>query len=165
VRSIIRGWPVSTFVVIVFGLTALVMLAGLGRETTPFGLVLVIPFAAMLAAWLVGGRSMVRGLFKRIARWRVPARWYVLALGIPILGVLAIDLVGIVLGQTDATTIIDSLDASVLLVPLVVLLPALFEEFAWRGYGVEVMLQRGASFARASASDASRLAAASAATR
>jgi hypothetical protein len=149
VRSIIRDWPVTTFAVIVIALTALVMLAGLGRDTTPFGLVVVIPIAAIIAAWLVGGRSMVRGLFVRIARWRVPVRWYVVALGVPLLGTLAIVVAGIVTGQAETDAILGSLDSSVLVVPLVVLLPALFEEFAWRGYGVEVMLERGSGFAKA----------------
>jgi membrane protease YdiL (CAAX protease family) len=114
---------------------------------TPFALVIVIPVAAIASAWLVGGTSTVRGLFARVVRWRVPLRWYVLAVGIPLLGTLAIVAAGVLLGQAGPDDIVGGLTASAIVVPLVVILPALFEEFAWRGFGVEMMLERGHSFA------------------
>jgi hypothetical protein len=43
--------------------------------------------------------------------------------------------------------VVSALGTSALIVPLVVLLPALLEEFAWRGHGVDVMLRRGSSAA------------------
>ena len=145
-------WPAATFSLIVLAIGGLVFAAGLPREVTPFALVIVIPIAAIVSAWLVGGVVMVRGLFSRITRWRVPVRWYALAIGIPLLGTLAIDVAGIVLGQATIDAVIGGLSASVIVVPLVVLLPALFEEFAWRGFGVEVVLERGHSLAVAALS-------------
>ncbi len=142
-------WPVLTFTVIVLALGGLVFLAGLPREVTPFALVIVIPIAAVVSAWFVGGVAMVRGLFSRIVRWRVPIRWYVLAIGIPLLGTLAIDAAGIVLGQASLDEVVGAVTATAIIVPLVVFLPALFEEFAWRGFGVEIMLERGHGFASA----------------
>jgi hypothetical protein len=138
-------WPVVTFAVIVLALGGLVVLAGLQREVTPFALVLVIPIAAIVSAWLVGGTEMVRGLFVRILRWRVPARWYAIAIGIPLLGTLAIDAAAIILGRATLDSVLGGITASAIVVPFVVLLPALFEEFAWRGFGVEIMLERGRS--------------------
>ncbi len=145
-------WPVATFIVVVLAMGGLVFVAGLQREVTPFALVLVIPISAIVSAWLVGGAVMVRGLFSRITRWRVPVHWYALAIGIPLLGTLAIDVAGIALGQATIDGVVAGLSASVIVVPLVVLLPALFEEFAWRGFGVEVMLERGHSLAVAALS-------------
>jgi hypothetical protein len=84
IRRVTGRWPVATFSAFVLGLAGLVMLAGLDAETTPFALVLLIPLSAILTAALVGGRSMVRGLFARIIRWQVPARWYLAAIGIPL---------------------------------------------------------------------------------
>lgn len=150
--GVVRRWPVVTFAVIVLALTTLVMAAGLAREITPFALVIAIPIAAIVSAWLVGGPAMVRGLFTRITRWRVPARWYVIAIGIPLLGTLAIDLAAVVVGEASLNDVVGGLSASVVIVPLVVLLPALFEEFAWRGFGVETMLERGHSLAVAAVS-------------
>jgi membrane protease YdiL (CAAX protease family) len=137
-------WPVVTFTVIVLALGGLAFLAGLQREVTPFALVLVIPAAAILSAWLVGGVPMVRGLFERVVRWRVPFRWYGAAIGIPLLGTLAVVAAGVLLGQASVDDVVAGLSASVIVVPLVVFLPALFEEFAWRGFGVDIMLRRGA---------------------
>jgi membrane protease YdiL (CAAX protease family) len=141
--GIAARWPVATFAILVLALGGIVVLAGLQREVTPFALVLVIPFAAIISAWLVGGTEMVRGLFARILRWRVPARWYLLAIGVPLLGTLAIIAVGIAVGQATFDEVLGGLTASAIVVPFVVFLPALFEEFAWRGFGVEVMLERG----------------------
>jgi membrane protease YdiL (CAAX protease family) len=148
-RETIRRWPVTTFSVIVLVGGASVIGAGLGRDTTPFALVLVIPVAAILSAWLVGGADAVRGLFARITRWRVPLRWYLAAIGIPVVVALVIDAAGILAGVADLDAIIGAITAEALIVPIVVFLPALFEEFAWRGYGVETMLERGAGFAKA----------------
>ncbi len=142
-----RRWPVITFAVTVLVLCGLVVVARLPRETTPFALVMAIPVAAIVSAWLSGGWPMVRGLFARITRWRVAPVWYALALGIPLLGTLAINAAGIAAGQATLSDVVGALETSALIVPLVVLLPALFEEFAWRGHGAEVMLQRGSSAA------------------
>lgn len=145
--SIAARWPVATFAVIVLALGGSLFVLGLQRDVTPFALVLVIPFSAIASAWLVGGATMVRGLFVRITRWRVPLRWYVLAIGIPLLGTLAIDVAGIALGEASVDAVTGGVTTAALVVPLVVFLPALLEEFAWRGYGVETMLERGHSFA------------------
>jgi hypothetical protein len=142
-----RRWPVITFAVTVLVLCGLVFAARLPRETTPFALVLAIPLAAIVSAWLSGGWPMVRGLFRRITRWRVAPAWYALAIGLPLLGTLAIDAAGIVAGQATLSTVVGAIGANALIVPLVVLLPALLEEFAWRGHGVDVMLRRGSSAA------------------
>ena len=144
-RGIAARWPFVTFAVIVLAIGVIVVAAGLGREVTPFALVIVIPLAAIVSAWLVGGASMVRGLFARVVRWRVPVRWYALAIGIPLLGTLVIDAAAILLGEARPEDVVGGVTMSALVVPLVVFLPALFEEFAWRGYGVEVLLQRGQS--------------------
>jgi hypothetical protein len=145
--DLLRRWPFLTFVIVVLLLSGLVMLLGLEREVTPFGLVLVIPISAILSAWLSGGTAMVRGLFARILRWRAPVRWYLLAIGVPLLGTLAIVSAAIVLGEATFDEVVGGVTTGAIVVPFVVFLPALFEEFAWRGHGVEVLLDRGRSLA------------------
>ena len=146
---IARRWPVLTFSSLVLGAAGVVFLVGLSADATPFALVVIIPLGAIVTAALVGGRPMVRGLFTRITRWRVAPRWYAAAIGFPLAVALVIDLAGLVTGQADLDALVGALTLDALIVPLVVFLPALFEEFAWRGFGVEVMLERGAGFARA----------------
>jgi membrane protease YdiL (CAAX protease family) len=141
--SVVRRWPIATFALLVLALTAIVLVASLGRDATPFALVLVPAVSAILVAGAVGGRAAIGGLFARAARWRVPGRWYAAALGIPIAAAVLIDLAGIVAGQATAGEVIGAIGADALLVPLVVFLPALFEEVGWRGFGVETALQRG----------------------
>jgi hypothetical protein len=143
VMSIAARSPFGVFSIIVLAAVGAVYLAGLERELTPFALVLVIPIAAFVSALLVGGRRSAGGLLRRAVRWRVAPRWYVLAIGIPLLGTLAIVAAGIILGQASLDEVVGAVGASALAVPLVVFLPALFEEIAWRGFGVDVMAQRG----------------------
>jgi uncharacterized protein len=145
--DVLRSRPILTFTVAVLVLCGLVIVAGLGRDTTPFALVLAIPLAAILTAGITGAGGGIRGLLARTVRWRVPARWYLLAIGIPLAGTLLIDAAGIVTGQATLDELVGAVEASALIVPLVVFLPALFEELAWRGFGVEVMTERGHSFA------------------
>jgi len=144
--AVAARWPVVTFVIVVLALGGAVFLAGLGRETTPFALVVAIPLAAIITGYLEGGRGRVRDLFARISRWRVPPRWYLLALGIPLAGTLAIVAAGVITGQATLQDVVGGVSATAVIVPLVVFLPAIFEEFAWRGFGVQVMLERGHSF-------------------
>jgi membrane protease YdiL (CAAX protease family) len=115
-------------------LTAIVMAAGLGAATTPFGLVFIPAIAALVVAGLADGRAGIVRLFARITRWRVAPKWYLAALGIPVAMWLGIDLVGVLLG-TPASALFRDL-GQVPVVLLVVLLPGLIEEFGWRGYAV-----------------------------
>jgi hypothetical protein len=141
--NIAARWPFGVFSFLILGAGGAVFLAGLPRDLTPFALVLVIPAAAFVCAWLAGGRPGISGLARRGVRWRVAPRWYVLAIGIPLLGTLAIDAAGIALGAASLDAVVGAVNASALVVPLVVFLPALFEEIAWRGFGVDVLAERG----------------------
>jgi hypothetical protein len=136
-------WPLGVFSAIVLGAGGAVFLAGLPRDLTPFVLVLVVPGAALLGAWLAGGRRGVTGLLRRSVRWHVAPRWYLAAIGVPLLGTLAVDAAGVMLGEASLDELIGALGAGALVVPLVVFIPALLEEIGWRGFGVDVMADRG----------------------
>ena len=58
---------------------------------------------------------------------------------------LAIDLTGSLLGFTTPDRLFGALSASALVIPLVVLVPALLEELGWRGFGVQAALDDGRS--------------------
>ena len=73
----------------------------------------------------------------------VPFRWYVAAVIVPLLGTLAIVAVAILSGATSRP--LAGLTPADAVVPAVVLLPGLLEEFGWRGFGVPAAMADGRS--------------------
>jgi membrane protease YdiL (CAAX protease family) len=133
------------FAVLVLGLEAATFLARLDRDVVPFVLVLVPPVAALLVAAARGGSSDVKRLFGRLGRWRVGWSWYAAALGIPLAEKLIVDLSGIALGETTPARLVDALTGPAFVVPFVVVLPAILEEFGWRGFGTQAAADDGHS--------------------
>jgi hypothetical protein len=117
----------------------------LGPGVTPFVLVAIPAVAALVVSWASGGRREVQALVTRLFVWRVDARWYLAALGIPIAEKLAVNAAGILLGATTPDRLLAAWSASALLVPVVVIVPAMLEELGWRGFGVQAALDAGRS--------------------
>jgi hypothetical protein len=115
-------------------LTVAAMAAQLGKAATPFALVFVPFVSAIIVAGIADGVGGIVTLFRRIARWRVAPKWYAAALGIPILMWVTITAVGVLLG-TPVTSLFKDL-GSIPVVLLVVTIPAIVEEFGWRGFAV-----------------------------
>lgn len=141
----LRRHRLLAFVVVVAALETAVFLAQLGRDTTPFALVLIPAFAAVFITTLTDGVSGLKRLIGRVGRWRVGARWYLAAVGVPLIGFVAVALAGIVLGEFSLERLTDTLTISALFLPLVVLLPGMLEEFGWRGFGVQAAVEQGHS--------------------
>jgi uncharacterized protein len=139
--------PYAMFAAGVLLLTAATFLAPLGRGLTPFVLVCVPALVAGVVSALSGGRRAVRRLLGRMLVWKVAPAWYLVALAIPVLEKLTIDAVGLLGGAATPTTLATSLVPSALLVPVVVLIPALLEELGWRGFAVQAALDGGRSLA------------------
>ncbi len=133
------------FAVLVLALEAGTVVARPGRDVMPFVLVLIPPVAALVVAGVRGGRADLQRLFGRLGRWRVARPWYLAAIGIPVAEKLVVDVVGVALGVTTPARLIDALTVSALIVPLVVLVPAMLEEFGWRGFGVQTAVDGGRS--------------------
>ncbi len=138
-----RRLPV--FAAAVFVAEAVAFAVPFGRDVTPFVLVLIPAAAALAVSWASGGRREVRALVGRLLVWRVDARWYLAALGIPIAEKLAVDSAGILLGVTTPARLLGAVSVSALVVPAVVLVPALLEELGWRGFGIPAALEDGRS--------------------
>lgn len=139
------------FALLVLGLETATFLSRLDPELTPFVLVLIPPAAATVVLAVSGGRGEIRTLVGRLGRWRVDARWYVAAIGIPLVEKLGVDLVGLAVGASTPRRLTEALTTSALIVPLVVLDPALLEELGWRGFGVQTAVDGGHSPAWAAA--------------
>lgn len=135
----------AAFLVGVAVLEAGVLLARIGREATPFALVLIPTAVAIAVVGAADGWAGVRRLVGRIGRWRVGWQWYAAAVGIPMLGFLGVALAGVVLGQFSAQRLTDTLTISAAFLPLVVLLPAMLEELGWRGFAVQTAVEEGHS--------------------
>lgn len=140
-----------TFASTVLVLEAVTFVARLDRDLTPFVVVLIPPVAALVTLGSSGDRSEIGSLIRRAGRWRVDPRWYLAALGIPLVEKLGVDLLGLAVGATTPARLTDAVAASALLVPLVVVVPALLEELGWRGFGVQTAVDGGRSPAWAAA--------------
>ena len=122
------GW----FVAGSLALTGVAVLGGAGfASTAPFLLALGPAMIALVLAWREGHgalRALLRTLWTRPSR----RRWY-LALGVPFGAALATVGAGVALGY-GADPLFPDLFPAMVIVPLVVLLPGLAEELAWRGF-------------------------------
>jgi membrane protease YdiL (CAAX protease family) len=128
------------FVTITLGLAALVFASGMDPQMAPFALVLLPTLAALVTAG-VGGHGEMGRLFRRLGRWRASPLVYAAVIGIPVLGNLLIVVAAVATG-TPLSNVFSEMTATALIVPLVVLLPAFFEEFGWRGFGIPALGRR-----------------------
>jgi len=142
---LIASHRLSLFAVAVLGLGALAFLAGLGTALTPFVLVIIPAVSALVISTLTGGRAEVGRLARRVVAVRVGWRWYLVAIGIPIVDKLLVVAAGVLLGITTPDRVLQEITPAAALVPLVVLLPGLLEELGWRGFGVQVAIDQGHS--------------------
>jgi uncharacterized protein len=118
-----------------FAALATVAVVGLGAAPTLLAFSLALPplFIATGLAWHEGHGAIGR-LFRQLTVRPADPKWY-LALLIPAIGFLAVDVVAIALGAPTAG-LFDDLFPAILIVPLVVILPAFAEEIGWRGYAL-----------------------------
>jgi uncharacterized protein len=138
----IRRYPLFSFFILAFALTwpliPLVSVSPLFGLPALFGPAL----AAIIVTALVDGRPGLRDLLGRMVRWRVRARWYAVALGLPM--VLALTAAGLhlVLG---AHTSVNFGGLSVL--NYVVFVLVVGEELGWRGYALPRLLAERSALA------------------
>lgn len=139
----IRRHRLALFIGLVAVIEAGVFVARLGREATPFALVLIPTVVAIGLTAAGDGVGGLRRLIGRLGRWRVGFRWYAAAVGIPFAAFAAVAISGAAFGQFSSERLAANMTPSVVLLPLIVVLPAMFEEFGWRGYGVQAAVSAG----------------------
>ena len=128
---------VAWFVAICLALAAIAFLPAMPPALSPFMLALGPLVVALVLAWREGNGA-VRRLLAMLTKRPSDPRWYLVLL-LPIAWALAVVLAAVVLGE-PAEGIFDGVDASILIVVLVVLIPAFAEELAWRGFAVPRLL-------------------------
>ena len=128
---------VTWFVAICLALAAVTLLPVVPSALTPFLLALGPAVVALVLAWRERGDAL-RRLTRGLVRLPDDPRWWLVLL-IPVAWALAVIGVAVLLGESTAG-LFDGLFPGIVIVPLVVLLPALAEELAWRGFAVPRLL-------------------------
>jgi uncharacterized protein len=98
--------------------------------------------AAIVVAAVADGRAGLKDLLGRVVRWRVGARWYAVALGLPVILALAAAGLHLALGARSS---IEFGGLSVL--NFVVFVLIIGEELGWRGYALPRLLARRSALA------------------
>jgi membrane protease YdiL (CAAX protease family) len=93
--------------------------------------------AAIIVTGITDGRAGVKALLGRTVRWRVPLRWYLVALGVP--AALALMAAGlyVLVGPGTSITLgrLSALD-------FVLVILVVGEELGWRGYALPKLLEK-----------------------
>ncbi len=135
VTAFVKRHPLVVFFILAYTLTwpliPLVSVSPLWGFPALFGPAL----AAVIVAAITDGRAGLRDLLSRLVRWRVGARWYAVALGLPM--VLALTAAGLNL-LLGAQTSVNFGGLSVL--NFVVFALIVGEELGWRGYALPRLL-------------------------
>jgi membrane protease YdiL (CAAX protease family) len=132
-RSASLVWFVGITLAFSFAATVAAVATGADPNVLAFPLAFAPAVIAIgIASWEGGGA--VRRLLRQLTVLPSDPRWYAVLL-LPLLAFIAVDVVAIALGEPVAG-LFDDLFPRILFVPLVVLLPAITEELAWRGFAI-----------------------------
>ena len=143
VRHWITRWPLAAYVLLVFGMEWLLVLA-LQDVATPLVALFIgswLPnIAGVLITAVVDGRDGLRRLFSRVVRWQVGFKWYVIAWWVPIIIILLALSIYALSGHALPAIAPEALVIPLLLVNVV--LGPLGEELGWRGTALPLMQER-----------------------
>jgi len=159
-RSRVAGKSLAPFFLLAFLFSWLVEVPlalqaqGIVNLSLPFGLHYLAGYGPLVAALLLTGRNggwrALRALFGRMARWRVPARWWLVAFS-PLLfyGLLVVAMAWWQgpppsFGELGRLNFLPNLGLAAL--PFWVLTYGIGEETGWRGYALPRLQQRHGAF-------------------
>jgi membrane protease YdiL (CAAX protease family) len=95
--------------------------------------------AILLIAMIEGGKG-VTALLRKLIQWRINLKWYVVALGLPLVIQLAMSLLGLIIGWIPTIQIRLGSPMQQLILAVIILILAVFEELGWRGYALPGLL-------------------------
>jgi hypothetical protein len=143
--GIVKRAPVTSFAVLAYAIAWLPWFIALATDR-PFGG--LFSFGPMIAAFavaaMIGGRNELIRLGARLVRWRVPLRWWLIALAIA-LAPIVITIIGVsLLGGTLNAEMSAKWPSVLAAFPMVLLIGGpLGEEIGWRGFGVSKLVEQG----------------------
>lgn len=146
-----RKWakrhPAASFFVLAYAISWIAWLPAVagyrGSLNQPLSMIAQFgpALAALVVAWYSG--ASVRGLARRIVRWRVAPWWYAVVLGLPVLLVgVESALFGLLGNPVDLSLIPGKLVGFVPTVVVLTLIAGLGEEPGWRGFALPRMQGR-----------------------
>jgi membrane protease YdiL (CAAX protease family) len=149
--GLVRARPLVWFFLLAFTLSwataPVALVTGSGPPILGFG-----PFLAAVAViGLTVGKSGVTKLLRSMVAWRVPVRWWAVAIGLPVVLTGAAAALNVALGAPMPTS--EELgrwpDALItgLLILLVPVIGGAWEEPGWRGYALPRLLRNRSPFA------------------
>jgi membrane protease YdiL (CAAX protease family) len=161
VTGVIRRWPLASFVALAYAISWAwafpfaaigdVVEQGVGWPTT-FPALLGPAFAAFLVTALVWGREAVRDLLARMARWRMPWRWWAATLS-PLAFLAAALAVAAAAGELPSGSDFGRYSglSAIGVVPVVVIVVVITfgEETGWRGFALPLLQRRYGALAAA----------------
>jgi membrane protease YdiL (CAAX protease family) len=116
------------------------------EEAASLVLVLTLVSSALVITHLEGGRAATTNLLRRAVRWRVPVRWWAVAvLALPVTSLV----LALVLGDQFTTPSTSTLGREVVSIAVALLLVNISEETAWAGF-LQTRLERRHRFLVAS---------------
>jgi membrane protease YdiL (CAAX protease family) len=136
IKSLVKRHPVATYFVLAYALTW--VLAPLLTISLLLGVVgLLMPaVAAIVVIAMTEGKPGLKSLWQRLRLWRVGLRWYVVALGLPVLLSAIVVALSILLGTPAQVEFSPVSPLTMIIFVLVV-----GEEIGWRGYALPKLLQ------------------------
>jgi len=151
----VRAHRLLTFAVLAYGLSwaywlPLVLtgqIVRLGSAVSQFPALLGPMIAAFVVTAVIDGRAGVRDLAARMVRWRVPARWWLFAIGSPLaLLAIAVIITAVMSGAPDLADfgrMAGLPEWGVLFVwVMFVVVNGLGEEIGWRGFALPALRER-----------------------
>jgi membrane protease YdiL (CAAX protease family) len=130
-------WSAAWFIGLSLALAVLAVVVGAPAALVPFVLALGPAVIAVALAWREGDGAL-RRLGHSLTIRPAQARWYLVLL-IPVAWALGTVAIAVALGEPTAD-LFGTLFPAMLIIPLVVLLPAVAEELAWRGFALPRLL-------------------------
>jgi uncharacterized protein len=93
--------------------------------------------AAIIMAAAIAGRSGVKDLLRRLVRWRVGARWYLIAFAVPALLTLLAAGLNVALGGSTSIQF-----GTLTIFEFVIFVLVVGEELGWRGFALPRLLEK-----------------------
>lgn len=131
--SFVKRHPLVTFFVLAYAL-AWVLIVLAASVSLVFGFLALFgpTAAALIVAGVAEGKAGVTDLLRRVVLWRVGFKWYVVAIGLPILlAVAAMGLNSALTGAPMTVNLEQSLGLTLFLAIMVI-----GEEIGWRGFAL-----------------------------
>jgi membrane protease YdiL (CAAX protease family) len=136
IKSVVMRHSLVTYFILAYALTW--MLAPLLTISLLLGVVgLLMPaVAAIVVTALTEGKPGVKTLLQRLTLWRVGLRWFVAALGLPVLLSAVVVALSVLLGAPAQVEF-----SAVSMLTMIVFVLVVGEEIGWRGYALPKLLQ------------------------